>query len=72
MQINMHITGVILSNDTQITGILNFRPYFRKTISRNFDQIHDENANLCRLVQQELNVSYETSIFRSMFMLYKY
>ena len=26
----------------------------------------------CRLAQQELNVSYETSIFWSMFMLPKY
>ena len=31
-----------------------------------------ENAVFCRLVQQELNLSYETSIFWSMFMLHKY
>ena len=30
------------------------------------------NAVFCRFAQQELKVSYETSMFRSMFMSYKY
>ena len=65
MQMNIHATGFIMSNDTQITPILNFHQHFRKIVIT-------KNAVFCRLVQQELNVSYETSIFRSMFMLHKY
>ena len=38
----------------------------------NFYKIHDEKGSFCRLAQQELKVSYETSIFWSMFMLPKY
>ena len=41
-----------------------FREIFLKFMTK--------NAVFCRLVQQELNVSYETSIFRLMFMLHKY
>ena len=37
-----------------------------------FIKIMTQNAVFCRLVHEELNVSYETSIFRSMFMLHKY
>ena len=60
MQMNIHVTGVILSNDLQITCILNFHPHFRKTvISINFYEIRDAKCScFCRLVQQELNVSY--------------
>ena len=43
---NIHVTGVILSNDTQVTRILNFHPHFRKTvISENFYQILDEKCS---------------------------
>ena len=31
-----------------------------------------KNLFFCRLVQQELNVLYETGIYRSIFMLHKY
>ena len=63
----------MLSNDTQVTRMLNFHPYFRETvILGNFYKIHDEKCIFCRLGQQELKVSYETSIFWSMFMLPKY
>ena len=64
---------VMLLNYTQITRMFNFHPHFRETvILSNFYDIHDENAVFCHLAQQELNVSYETSIFRSMFMLHRY
>ena len=73
MQMNIHVTGVMLSNDTQMTRMLNFHPYFRETvILNNFYKIHAKNAVFCRLAQQELNVSYEIRIFRSMFMWHKY
>ena len=64
----------MLSNDTQVTPMLNFHPHFRETvILGNFYKIHDENCSFfCRLAKQELKVSYETSIFWSMFMLPKY
>ena len=40
---NIHVTGVMLSNDTQMTRMLNFNPYFRETvILNNFYKIHDE------------------------------
>ena len=48
------------------------RNFHETVILSNVYKIHDENAILCRLVQQELNVAYETSIFWSMFMLHKY
>ena len=54
----------MLSNDTHITRILNFHPYFRETvILSNFIKFMAKNAVFCCLAQQELNVSYETSIF---------
>ena len=37
-----------------------------------FIKFMTKNAVFCRLVQQELNVAYETSIFWSMFILHKY
>ena len=73
MQMNIHVTGLIMSNDTQNTHILNFHQHFRKiVISRNYIKFITKNAVFCRLIQQEFNVSYETSIFRSMFMLHEY
>ena len=40
---NVRVTGVILSNDTQITRKLNFHPHFCETvILGNFYEIHDE------------------------------
>ena len=29
---NIHVTGLIISNDTQVTRILNFHQHFRKTV----------------------------------------
>ena len=70
---NIHVTGVMLSNDTQMTRMLNFHPYFRETvILNNFYKIHDEKCSFCRSAQQELNVSYEISIFRSIFMWHSF
>ena len=63
----------MLSNDTQITRMLNFHPHFRETVILGiFYKIHGENAVFCRLAQQELKVLDETSLFWSMFMLPKY
>ena len=43
---NIHVTGVMLSNDTQMTPMLNFHPYFRETvILNNFYKIHDEKCS---------------------------
>ena len=42
---------------------LRFREFFVKFMTT--------NAYLCRLAQQDLNVSYETSIFRSILMVHK-
>ena len=51
----------------------NFHWHYRETVILSiFYQIHDEKYSFCRLVQQELKVAYETSIFWSMFMLHKY
>ena len=56
---NVHVTGVMLSNDTQMTRMLNFHSYFRETvILNNFYIIHDDKCIFCRLAPQELNVSY--------------
>ena len=47
MQMNIHVTGVMLSNDTQMTRMLNFHPNFRETvILNNFCKIHDEKCSL--------------------------
>ena len=63
----------MFSNDTQITRMFNFHAHFRETvILGNFYEIRDEKCIFCRLAQQELKVSHETSIFWSMFMLPKY
>ena len=63
----------MLSNDTQITRMLNFHSHFREiVILGNFYKIDAWKCSFCRLAQQELKVSYETSIFWSMFMLPKY
>ena len=37
-----------------------------------FIKFMTKNGSFCRLVQQELNIAYEASIFCSMFMLYEY
>ena len=63
----------MLSNDTQITRMLKFHPHFGEVvILGNFIKLMTKNAVFCRLAQQELKVSYETSIVWSMFMLPKY
>ena len=64
--------GWYCQNDTRITRILNFHPHFHKIViwiiflSNSWRKMQF----FCRLVQPELNVSYETSIFRSMFLLH--
>ena len=65
---------VMLSNDTQTTRILNFHPHFRETvILSNFYKFMTKNAGFFyRLAQQELKVSHEICIFRSMFISHKY
>ena len=43
---NIHVTGVMLSNDTQMTRMLNFHQYFSETvILNNFYKIHDEKCS---------------------------
>ena len=70
---NISTTGVIVSNDTHITHISNFHPYFVKLWFREiFIKFMTKNAVFCRLAQQELIVPYETSIFWSMSMWHKY
>ena len=44
--------GVMLSNDTQITRILNFHPYLRGTVDF-FIKFMTKNAVFCCLAQQE-------------------
>ena len=61
---NIHVTGVIVKWHTNYTQI-KFPRYFREiVIFSNFYEVHDEKCSFfCRLVQHELNVAYETSIF---------
>ena len=43
---NIRVTGLIVSNDTQITRMINFHPHFRETvILGNFYKIHDEKCS---------------------------
>ena len=52
---NIHVTGVILWNDRQITRILNFYPHFCKTvISRNVYQIHDDKCSFLSFSTQRV------------------
>ena len=64
----------MLSNNTQITRMLNVHPHFGETVIWGifFIKFMTKNAVFCRLAQQELKVSYQTGIFWSMFMLPKY
>ena len=71
MQMNIHVTGVMLSNDTQMTRMLNFHPCFRETvILNNFYKIHDKKCSFLSfstLAHQELNVTYsEFQIFSAL------
>ena len=64
MQMNIYDAGLILSNETQMTRILNFHPHFRATVIwRIFYKIYDEKCSSCRLVQQGLNVTYKPAYF---------
>ena len=55
MEMNVHVTGVILLNDTQITHILNFHPHFRETVILGiFCQIDNE---MCSFFVVEYNKS---------------
>ena len=63
----------MLFNDTQIAHIFNFHPYCHETvILSNFYKIHDEKYSFLLFGTKELNISYENSIFQSMFILPKY
>ena len=69
-KMNTHVTEDILLNNTGIIHKLNFHPHFREiVILSNLYKSRDKNAAFFRLVQQEINVAYETSTFWPMFML---
>ena len=52
---NIHVTGLMLSNVTRITHTLKFHPHFPEAvILTNFYEIHEAKKQLCRLLKQEL------------------
>ena len=55
-------------HEYQIFSRIILKLWFREI----FIKFMTKNAVICRFVQQELNISYDTSIFRPMLMLHKY
>ena len=69
---NRHVTGRY-GQMTHKLHVLNFHPHFREIVVLSiFYKIHDEKCSLGLLVQEDVNMAYEPSIFWSMFMLHKY